>query len=147
MLIITGVEIGIVIKLIIAAILGTLIGLEREVHQKPAGLRTHVLVCIGATLFAIVSFSTTGPTIDQSRIAAGVVLGIGFLGAGVIFQTTDKIRGLTTATELWVLAAVGLAVGIGMYFAAIATTIIILFILVPGKFLEKRAQKVLKKKR
>ena len=135
------VEIEIVTKLVIAAILGMLVGLERELHHKPAGMRTHVLVCIGATLFAIISTSIKGDLVDTSRIASSVVLGIGFLGAGIIFKEADKIKGLTTAAELWVLAAIGLAVGIGFYFTAIATTTIVLLILVPGKIMEKNIKK------
>lgn len=90
-------EIEIIAKLVLAAVLGMLIGLEREVHHKPAGLRTHVLVCIGATLFAIISTSIKGNLVDASRIASGVVIGIGFLGAGMIFKEADRVRGLTTA--------------------------------------------------
>jgi len=135
------VEIEIIAKLAIAAILGMLVGLERELHHKPAGMRTHVLVCIGATLFAIISTSIKGDLVDTSRIASSVVLGIGFLGAGIIFKEADRVKGLTTAAELWVLAAIGLAVGIGFYFTAIATTTIVLLILVPGKIMEKNIKK------
>ena len=134
-------ETEIVTKLVIAAILGMLVGLERELQDKPAGMRTHVLVCIGATLAAIISTSIRGDLVDPSRIASSVVLGIGFLGAGIIFKEADKVKGLTTAAELWVLAAIGLAVGIGSYFTAIAATIIVLLILVPGKVMERKIKK------
>jgi putative Mg2+ transporter-C (MgtC) family protein len=134
------VEFEIVIKLVLAAILGGLVGFEREVHRKPAGMRTHSLVCIGATLFTIMSVNIVGA--EPSRIAAGIVMGIGFLGAGMIFKSEDRVRGLTTAAELWVLAAIGLAIGIGFYFAALITTLIIIFILIPLKYVEKEARKI-----
>ena len=135
------VEIEIVVKLAVSAVLGALIGFEREIHQKPAGMRTHSLVCIGSTLFTILSVSMMGA--DPSRIAAGIVTGIGFLGAGMIFRAENKVRGLTTAAELWVLAAIGLAVGIGYYFAALVTTLIVIFILIPMKYIEREAKEVL----
>ena len=134
-------EIEIVIKLVVAAILGGLVGFEREVHRKPAGLRTHSLVCMGSALFTIMSISVTGA--EPSRIAPGIVTGIGFLGAGMIFTSQDKVRGLTTAAELWVLAAIGLAIGLGFYFAALVTTLIVIFILIPLKYLEKEAKEAL----
>lgn len=135
------VETEMVIKLIVSAVLGGLVGFEREIHRKPAGLRTHSLVCIGATLFTIMSVNIVGA--DPSRIAAGIVMGIGFLGAGMIFKSEDRVRGLTTAAELWVLAAIGLAVGLGFYFAALITTLIIIFILIPLKYMEREAREVM----
>ncbi|MCK4335250.1 MAG: MgtC/SapB family protein [Candidatus Aenigmarchaeota archaeon] len=135
------VETEMVIKLIVSAVLGGLVGFEREIHRKPAGLRTHSLVCIGATLFTIMSVNIVGA--DPSRIAAGIVMGIGFLGAGMIFKSEDRVRGLTTAAELWVLAAIGLAIGLGFYFAALITTLIIIFILIPLKYMEREAREVM----
>jgi putative Mg2+ transporter-C (MgtC) family protein len=135
------VETEIVIKLVVSAVLGGLVGFEREIHRKPAGMRTHSLVCMGSTLFTIMSVSLIGG--EPSRIAAGIVTGIGFLGAGMIFKSEDKVRGLTTAAELWVLAAIGLSVGLGYYFAALVTTLIVIFILIPLKYLEKEAKDVL----
>ena len=140
---VSSIELEIVFKLILAAFLGGLIGYERQIHKKPAGLRTHTLICIGATLFTIVSISFVGAS-DPSRIASGIVTGIGFLAAGLIFRAEDHVRGLTTATELWVLAAIGIAIGIGFYYVAIVTTIIVLVILVPMKYFE---EKTMKKKR
>ncbi|NIO20202.1 MAG: MgtC/SapB family protein [Candidatus Aenigmarchaeota archaeon] len=134
-------ELEILIKIVVSAVLGLLIGFERAVHNKPAGMRTHSLVCIGATLFTIVSVSIMGA--DPSRVAAGIVTGIGFLGAGIIFQSKSRMRGITTATELWVLAAIGLAVGIGFYFAALVTTLIVIFVLIPMKYVEKEAKEAL----
>lgn len=131
-------EAEIIFKIILSAVLGMLVGIEREIHYRPAGLRTHGLVCMGAALFAIISISFNESVVDVSRVAAGVVTGIGFLGAGVIFRDRNKIRGITTAADLWVVAAIGVAVGIGLYFAAIATTIIILVILLGGRYVEKK---------
>ncbi len=135
-------------RLLVAAFLGGLVGVEREMHEKPAGLRTHVLVCMGAALFTLISLSFTGVSAagnaDVSRVAAGVVTGIGFIAAGNIFREKDRMRGLTTAADLWVLAAIGLSVGIGYYLLAFIATAVILAILVVGKrfdfFLEKRAK-------
>ncbi|MCK5023360.1 MAG: MgtC/SapB family protein [Candidatus Aenigmarchaeota archaeon] len=137
---ISPLEIEIVLKLLLAAGLGLVVGYEREVHRKPAGLRTHSLVCLGSTLFTIVSLSIVGSGVDVSRIAAGVVVGIGFLGAGMIFKSDDNVRGLTTAAELWVLAAIGLAIGIGYYFVAIVGAIIVLVVMIPLKHLSKNAR-------
>ena len=134
------VETEILIKIVVSAVLGGLVGFEREIHRKPAGMRTHSLVCMGATLFTIMSINVIGG--EPSRIAAGIVMGIGFLGAGMIFKSEDKVRGLTTAAELWVLAAIGLAVGIGFYFAALVTTLIVIFILIPLKYVEREARKL-----
>ena len=137
----TPLEMEIVTKLVIAAIFGILIGLEREIHRKPAGMRTHALVCMGAALFTMLSFSFSGSNVDESRIAAGIVTGIGFLGAGIVFRAEDRVRGITTAAELWVLAAIGVAVGMGMYFAATAATVIVLILLWPAKLIEKRVKR------
>jgi putative Mg2+ transporter-C (MgtC) family protein len=133
------------VRLGLAACLGSVIGMERERLQWTAGLRTHMLVCVGAALFMLVSSfgfadSLGQPHIvlDPSRVAAQVVSGIGFLGAGAILLRRDKIRGLTTAASLWTVAAVGLAVGGGLYVAAVGATLIILCILAGIKPLERR---------
>lgn len=121
------------LRLALAGILGGLIGLERELREREAGLRTHLLVAVGAALFTIVgaygfsSFRLTDPT----RIAAQIVTGIGFLGAGAIIRQGSTIRGLTTAATLWVVAAVGLASGAGYYSAALITTALVLLALWP----------------
>jgi putative Mg2+ transporter-C (MgtC) family protein len=137
-----------VLRLLIAAGLGSLIGAERERLVWAAGLRTHMLVCVGACLFMIVSafgfadvLNTPHVILDPSRIAAQVVSGIGFLGAGSILLRGDVVRGLTTAASLWTVAAIGLAVGGGLYMGAIAATIIILVILAGIKPLEEWFQK------
>jgi len=131
-------------RLGLAALLGGAIGFERERLSWAAGLRTHMLVCVGACLFMIVSahgfmdvlaYEHVG--LDPSRVAAQVVSGIGFLGAGSILLRGEIVRGLTTAASLWSVAAVGLAVGGGLYVAAVAATVIILFILAGIKPLER----------
>ena len=139
----TNVEL--VSRLILAAVLGSVIGFERERLAWAAGLRTHMLVCVGAALVMIVSafafadiLGTPNVVLDPSRIAAQVVSGIGFLGAGAILLRGEVVRGLTTAASLWAVAAIGLAVGGGLYTAAIAATIIILAILAGVKPIERR---------
>ena len=128
----------ILIRLLLGALFGGLIGLEREASNRPAGFRTHILVCLGSTLMTLISISHLGGTGDPGRIAAAVVSGIGFLGAGTIMKTGNHISGLTTAASLWVCAGIGLAVGSGNYFAAIITLIIVLFSLVIVGFVEKK---------
>ncbi|HTJ95764.1 MAG TPA: MgtC/SapB family protein [Pararobbsia sp.] len=132
-------------RLLIAALLGSVIGFERERLNWAAGLRTHMLVCLGSTLIMLVSafgFSDalrqSNVVLDPSRIAAQVVSGIGFLGAGSILVRGEIVRGLTTAASLWSVAGIGLAVGGGMYTAAIGATLIILVILAGVKPLERR---------
>jgi putative Mg2+ transporter-C (MgtC) family protein len=119
------------IKIGLAIILGALVGAERKKERKPAGLRTYILVCLGSTLISIVSVDFFGG--DPARIAAGVVTGIGFLGAGAIIATKGAVRGLTTAAGLWVIAAVGLAVGAGAYLLATIVAIIMLLVLMIGQ--------------
>ncbi|MGX9936937.1 MgtC/SapB family protein [Advenella kashmirensis] len=131
-------------RLVMSAVLGSVIGFERERLSWAAGLRTHMLVCVGSTLIMIVSiygFSDSlgeHVTLDPSRVAAQVVSGIGFLGAGAILARGQVIRGLTTAASVWSVAGVGLAVGGGLYVPSISATIIILLILAGIKPLEKR---------
>ncbi|HEY4066785.1 MAG TPA: MgtC/SapB family protein [Burkholderiaceae bacterium] len=132
-------------RLALAAVLGSVIGIERERLQWTAGLRTHMLVCVGSALIMLVSLFGFGDVLgqdhvvlDPSRVAAQVVSGIGFLGAGAILFRQDKIRGLTTAASLWTVAAVGLAVGGGLYTAAVGGTAIIFGILAGLKPLERR---------
>lgn len=125
----------IIFKLTLACILGGVIGLERESLSRPAGFRTYTLVCVGSALAMIVSIDMyyqfyRTVNADPGRIAAQVVSGIGFLGAGTIMKEGATVRGLTTAAGLWVVACIGLAVGAGMYIPAIATTAIILFVLI-----------------
>ncbi len=122
----------IVLRMLLAVILGGLVGFERESHNRPAGFRTHILVCTGSALVMMVSSYgfvdkiVVGFEADPGRIAAGVVTGIGFLGAGTIMQQRGSIRGLTTAASIWVVSGIGLAVGVGFYFGAILTTLVVL---------------------
>lgn len=129
-------ETDLVLRIAIALVLGGLIGFQREKDDEPAGFRTHMLICLGATLFTVLSMEFVGAT-DPSRIASGLVTGIGFLGAGAIFKAENKIKGLTTAADLWVLTAVGMAIGIGYFLAAVLTTIAIFLILYLKKILVK----------
>ena len=115
------------IRLIISAILGGIIGLEREKLNRPAGVRTHMIVCLGSCLIMLLGeyMHRIDNTIDITRVGAQVVSGIGFLGAGAILKDGFSVRGLTTAATLWVVACVGLAIGGGFYSAGILTTIIV----------------------
>lgn len=116
-------ELEMALRLILAVSLGSLIGYEREIKIRPAGLRTHMLVSLGSTLFTILSLIAF-PGADTARIASYVVMGIGFIGAGTILQMRQKVIGLTTAASLWVTASIGMAVGAGFYILAIVTTVI-----------------------
>ncbi len=137
-------EYEITLRLVAAAALGSLIGFERERLLWAAGIRTHMLVCVGSCLIMIVSaygfagvLSQQNTVLDPSRVAAQVVSGIGFLGAGSILARGEIIKGLTTAASIWTVAAIGLAVGGGLYFAAGTSTVIILVILAGVKPLEE----------
>jgi putative Mg2+ transporter-C (MgtC) family protein len=134
----------IVERLLLAAVLGSIIGFERERLLWAAGIRTHMVVCVGACLIMIVSafgfadsLSSKNVVLDPSRVAAQVVSGIGFLGAGAILARGEIVRGLTTAASIWTVAAIGLAVGGGLYFAAAASTAVIIIILAGIKPLEE----------
>ncbi len=123
----------VLLKIFLIVILAGLIGIDRELRHKPAGAKTHILVGLGSTIFTLVSlymyvlYKGTSP-VDPGRIAAQVVAGIGFLGAGTIIQSGGSVIGLTTAASLWSVAGIGLAVGCGMYYLAIVSTLIILFV-------------------
>lgn len=132
------------LRLVLATGLGGAIGWERERAGKPAGLRTNILICVGATLLTDVGIETAraweGATADPSRITAQIVSGIGFLGAGTILQQRGSITGLTTAATLWVVAALGIAIGSGFYVEAVGTGILVLLVLVPLGHIEKEAE-------
>lgn len=117
-----------VLKLALALAIGTIIGAEREYKNKSAGLRTLILICLGATLFTMMS-SLLGAENETGRIASNIVTGIGFLGAGAIMREGLTVSGLTTASSIWVTAALGMSVGAGEYFLAIVGTIIVLIVL------------------
>jgi putative Mg2+ transporter-C (MgtC) family protein len=121
--------IAILLKLVLAVICGGIVGWQREARDRPAGLRTHVLVCLGAAVYTLASLSFTGPNVDPGRVASQVATGMGFLGAGTIIRHGNVVRGLTTAASLWAVAAIGLCVAIGgdaFWVAAMATVIVLL---------------------
>ena len=119
-----------VLRLLLATGLGAVIGYQRERFKKPAGFRTHMLIAIGAALFTLASIYAFGAQSDPARIAAGIVTGIGFLGAGAILHPTEGIvAGLTTAASMWTTAAIGLAVGSGLYLVAVVATILVFIVL------------------
>lgn len=123
-------EYTIIVRLILSVFLAGLVGWQRERAHTPAGLRTHMLVALGATIFTLIA-SELGILvgIDTTRITAGIVTGIGFLGAGTIIQYQDSIRGLSTAASIWTVAAIGMAVGYGMYMLSIVGAVLTLLIL------------------
>jgi putative Mg2+ transporter-C (MgtC) family protein len=135
-------------KLILAVVLGGVIGLEREAKGRPAGLRTHVLVCLGSTILLVAArtashvLTDSGDlarlVIDPNRIAAGIVTGIGFLGAGAILRTGDLIRGLTTGATIWFAAALGIVIGVGLYPLAAVSTLVVVLVLELFDILEHR---------
>ena len=135
------------IKVSLAALLGAIVGLERVVGGHAAGLRTNMMISISSCLFTILSiegFPMQGSSQDTARVAAQIVTGVGFLGAGALLQTKKHIRGLTTAATIWLVAAIGMAVGTGAYFIAIFTTAlstVLLALLAPvSERLEQRAE-------
>src|SRR6267142_4803145 len=129
----------IVVKLILAILCGGAIGFERELSRKAAGLRTNVLICLGSALFMIVSRHIGGgaPYTDPARLVAQVVTGIGFLGAGVILQARGSITGLTTAATIFVVSAVGITIGEGMFGLGIFSTLLIITVLVALRRVER----------
>jgi putative Mg2+ transporter-C (MgtC) family protein len=138
----------IIFQLIMAVGLGALIGLEREFKEKGAGLKTYSLVSLGACIFAITgmglfesSVSQSGINLGSSAIIQAVAMGIGFIGAGVIFQKESKVEGITTAAGLWVTAAMGMAVGLGFYMLSFITTLLIIAIFLGFGFFENKILK------
>jgi len=143
-------ELKIALQLVIAALLGGAIGLEREYWRKAAGLRTHMLVSLGACLFTILSREAFSEFIgktsyDPTRIASTIIVGIGFIGAGVIMQARGRVKGLTTAAGIWLAAAIGMAIGCHFYIIAFFTTIIAVAILLFVRSYEKRFDELVKK--
>lgn len=131
-------QVEILTRLVVGLILGFLVGLERELKSSPAGMRTHTLVALGSTLFTLMSIKMAGPGVDVSRIAAQIVVGIGFIGGGTIFKSENRVVGLTTAASLWITAAIGLVVGMGDFFTAVTATSLVLLVIVVGRWFEKR---------
>lgn len=135
----TGEQLEIGLRLLVALGLGASIGMEREYHGHPAGLRTMSAVAVGAALFTVLGLIVfPGKVGDPTRIAAQVVSGVGFLGAGSIFRAEEKVKGLTTAATIWVVAALGMAAGFGYVVLAIVTAALVLFSLVALRPLESR---------
>jgi putative Mg2+ transporter-C (MgtC) family protein len=129
----------VVIRILIGAVLAGVIGLEREIREHTAGFRTHILVGLGSTAFTLASYRVVaGTTSDPTRIAAQIVTGIGFLGAGAIVRYGATVKGLTTAASLWTVAAVGLLVGQGFYSAALITTAFVILSLYALRLIEQR---------
>ena len=124
----TAQEIEIAVRLLLAAIFGLAVGYERRSADKPAGLRTLSLVCLGSAIFTIIS-AFGFETADQSRVAAQIVTGVGFLGAGTILRSGVTLSGLTTASTIWATAAIGMAVGSGLYIVSVSGTVLVLVIL------------------
>ena len=131
-------DVELVGRLFLSVILGAVVGFEREISEKPAGLRTHIFVCMGACLFTVASFYLLPKglegSFDVTRIAAGVVAGVSFIGAGSIIASGKHVKGLTTASSLWVVASIGLMVGIGSYLLPVVATIIVFVVLRVGKY-------------
>lgn len=131
-------ELNFILQILLAAVLGLVIGVEREKLHKPAGLRTYSLIAMGSALFTIISLQLTGENVDPTRIAAQIVTGIGFLGAGLIFTQGDRVVGLTSAAGIWVTAAIGMSVGFSLYELAVAATFLTVTILYMIRLLEAR---------
>lgn len=141
-----GTELEILFRIVLACICGLLLGLERTKHQKAAGVRTYVIVALGAVIFTIISkygfldvLNNEGVGVDVSRVACNIVTGVGFLGAGTILIRRDRIQGLTTSAGIWVIAAIGMAIGAGMYvIGGIATVLVLLVQTICQSLFEKK---------
>ena len=138
-------QLELIVRLAVGLVLGAVIGVEREVNRQPAGFRTHSLVALGAATFTVVSaHAFPGAGGDPTRIAAQIVTGIGFIGAGTILRYEGSVRGLTTAASLWSVAAVGMASGAGLYLVAVGGTILVLVVLAIFNWLEGGVKRLLR---
>lgn len=117
----------VLLRLVLAVVFGGLIGIERELVHRPAGVRTHMLVSLGSALLVLLAIESIPSGID--KVMAGIITGIGFLGAGTIFKSKIEVHGLTTAASIWAVAAVGLGIGLGYYFMTIVSVVIVLIVL------------------
>lgn len=127
-------------RLLLAAALGGAIGIDREYHHRPSGVRTNVLICFGAAMFTFLSAIIAGDgSTNRGQIASNIVQGIGFLGAGLILHNRDRVSGLTSAATVWAVASIGMACGAGLYFPAVFATVIVLFVLEMVRVFEYRA--------
>jgi putative Mg2+ transporter-C (MgtC) family protein len=129
------------IAMLVSTVLGTLVGWERQMGRKPAGLRTHTLVCLGSTMFTLLTVHATtafgGTSMDPTRIVHGVITGVGFLGAGSILRQEGYVHGLTTAASIWMVAAIGTTVGVHAYSLAIIGTVLALVVLEGYRWVER----------
>jgi len=122
-------RLDLLVQLLLAVLLGGAIGTERELRGKPAGLRTNILICMGAVLFTALSQKLAGPSGDPGRVAAQILTGVGFIGAGTILHLRGSVSGLTSAATIWVVAAIGMALGCGAYLEATGTTLLVMLVL------------------
>jgi putative Mg2+ transporter-C (MgtC) family protein len=139
----TDTDLVTIARVLLAFFLGGIVGIEREWARRPAGLRTHMLVCAGSACFTVASiygFNSYGTNVDPSRLAAQIITGVGFLGAGAIFRSGTAVRGLTTASSIWITAAIGIVAGLGMLWLALFTTGLTWLALAMVKRLEARRQ-------
>ena len=136
-MLLTGGAVG---RLLLAAALGAAVGIDRELHHRPSGIRTNVLICFGAAMFTFLSALIAGDNSpNRGQIASNIVQGIGFLGAGLILHNRDRVSGLTSAATVWAVASIGMACGAGLYFPAIFATVLVLVVLELVRLLEYRA--------
>lgn len=133
------------LKVLVALIIGGVLGLEREYHHKAAGMRTLALICLGSTLFTLLSVELGYPS-SPDRVASNILTGVGFIGAGVIFKGDYTIDGITTAATIWIAAALGIAVGVSHYLLAAVTLIVVLLLLVGFKVVESKIGKIREKR-
>lgn len=141
----TTLQVDLAWRLALGLVLGAAIGFERELHRQPAGFRTHSLVALGSALFTIISaYGFGGSVVDPTRIAAQIVSGIGFIGAGTILQYRGNVRGLTTAASLWSVAAIGMAAGAGMAVTAVIGTVLIIVVLALLERVESLARRIMR---
>lgn len=131
-------DLEIFFRILVAAALGAVIGFERERSHKSAGLRTNALVAMGAALLTVISQSFGGPNADPSRIISNIIVGIGFIGGGAILREGHRVSGITTAATLWVVAAIGISVGMGFYREALFSVVVVYFILTILWLIEKK---------
>ena len=137
-----GTQIELTVRLVVALLLGAVIGWERELQRMPAGFRTHALVSLGSAIFTVISaYAFTGPASDPTRVAAQIVSGIGFLGGGAILHYGGTVRGLTTAASLWAVAAVGMAAGAGLFVVAAVSAVLVIVALEVFQRLERVAKR------
>ena len=129
-------HVELLLQLLLAALLGGAIGLERELSGKPAGLRTNILICVGATLFTVLSVKLSAGRGDPGRVAAQILTGVGFIGAGTILHTRGSVTGLTSAATIWIVSAIGMALGTGAYVEALGTALLVMVVLQGLGYLE-----------